>query len=289
MGTQGLAVEQMFKRVRVDVARESNNQQVPWESSSLNRDFSFAVTTLGPQVTQAPLGASRGTELALELAFWESVRDSRNPSDYQAYLEQYPQGRFTALARVRVQAAHVAATPAPVSRLATGAETLPPGRSGSQTSTSEIELSKGAGATVRGFPDGHLSYRFAGAAAMRTVDLGTAAAVSAVALSPEGLYVVAVSARQLHWVDLERGSVVRRTNWSADAPANVLGLQFSASGRWLLLKTQRQGQFSHQLIDVGNGQVVWEKPSATAVFDVDRPAIRLQDVAGHMDLMDLPS
>lgn len=37
----GLPVEQMFKRVRVGVAKETNEAQVPWESSSMKGDFSF--------------------------------------------------------------------------------------------------------------------------------------------------------------------------------------------------------------------------------------------------------
>lgn len=37
----GLAVEQLFKRIRIDVARETNQRQVPWESSSLMGDFCF--------------------------------------------------------------------------------------------------------------------------------------------------------------------------------------------------------------------------------------------------------
>ncbi|HUQ26822.1 MAG TPA: hypothetical protein VM140_14245 [Burkholderiales bacterium] len=39
-----------------------------------------------------------------EIAFWESVRDSRNPAELQAYLDQYPNGRFAALAKVRLAA-----------------------------------------------------------------------------------------------------------------------------------------------------------------------------------------
>lgn len=39
-----------------------------------------------------------------ELAFWESVKDSRNPEELRAYLSAYPEGRFVALARVRVEA-----------------------------------------------------------------------------------------------------------------------------------------------------------------------------------------
>jgi hypothetical protein len=33
-----------------------------------------------------------------ELAFWEAIKDTRDPSELAAYLEQYPAGAFTALA-----------------------------------------------------------------------------------------------------------------------------------------------------------------------------------------------
>lgn len=103
IATPGLAVEQMFKRVRVDVVQASNNQQVPWESSSLNRDFVFAsvAAIVAPNAAQA--AATSATELAVDLAFWEAVKDSKSAADYKAYLEQFPSGRFAALARVRMQ------------------------------------------------------------------------------------------------------------------------------------------------------------------------------------------
>jgi hypothetical protein len=55
------------------------------------------------------------------MVFWESVRSSSDPADFRAYLEQYPQGRFAALARNRLSAlnpkpetpAPAAAPPAP--------------------------------------------------------------------------------------------------------------------------------------------------------------------------------
>ncbi|CAG0973371.1 hypothetical protein BURK2_01428 [Burkholderiales bacterium] len=40
--TPGLKVEDVFKRVRVNVARGTGDQQMPWESSSLTGDFYFA-------------------------------------------------------------------------------------------------------------------------------------------------------------------------------------------------------------------------------------------------------
>jgi uncharacterized caspase-like protein len=39
--TPGLPVEQLFKRVRIGVAEETQRVQVPWESSSLTTEFCF--------------------------------------------------------------------------------------------------------------------------------------------------------------------------------------------------------------------------------------------------------
>lgn len=41
MMVQGLEVEQMFKRVRVDVLRDTQDRQVPWVNTSLTVNFSF--------------------------------------------------------------------------------------------------------------------------------------------------------------------------------------------------------------------------------------------------------
>jgi adenylate cyclase len=38
----------------------------------------------------------------VELAFWESVRDSENPVMFEAYLEKYSEGAFAALAKARL-------------------------------------------------------------------------------------------------------------------------------------------------------------------------------------------
>ncbi len=131
-----LPIEQMLKRVRVDVARSSNNGQVPWESSSLNRDFAFAS---GAPVLQAvPASpANAATEMALDLAFWDAVKGSSNAADYRAYLEQYPQGRFAALARLRAgaglapAAVTIAANPVPAPQAAAAAIAAVPVRADS--------------------------------------------------------------------------------------------------------------------------------------------------------------
>lgn len=39
---------------------------------------------------------------ALDLAFWNSVKDSNRREELEAYLEQHPNGHFAGLARVRL-------------------------------------------------------------------------------------------------------------------------------------------------------------------------------------------
>jgi len=45
--TPGIAVEQLFKKVRIGVAEETQRVQVPWESSSLTADFCFKSNAAG--------------------------------------------------------------------------------------------------------------------------------------------------------------------------------------------------------------------------------------------------
>lgn len=39
---------------------------------------------------------------SVEIVFWESIKESVRPADYEAYLEQYPEGNFAALAQTRL-------------------------------------------------------------------------------------------------------------------------------------------------------------------------------------------
>ena len=51
-----------------------------------------------------------------ELAYWNSIKDSRQASDYEAYLQAYPKGRFASLARARIQQLKTGAPPAPAAQ-----------------------------------------------------------------------------------------------------------------------------------------------------------------------------
>jgi uncharacterized caspase-like protein len=116
--TPGLPVEHVFKRVREGVVRETAEQQVPWESSSLQGEFAFV-----PGVSPAREAAA-DIDAAGELAFWNSIQSSTRADEYQAYLRQYPNGRFAVLAQTRL-AAFSAPPAAPSSSGVTPRDGLP--------------------------------------------------------------------------------------------------------------------------------------------------------------------
>ncbi|WP_186405227.1 caspase family protein [Candidatus Accumulibacter aalborgensis] len=102
----GLPVEEVFKQVRAAVRKESNNQQTPWENTALEGQFYFKVPApaVAPSVTPAPATARPGVpdNVALELALWESVKNSQRSTELQAYLTRFPDGTFAAVARGRL-------------------------------------------------------------------------------------------------------------------------------------------------------------------------------------------
>ncbi|WIM05378.1 MAG: caspase family protein [Candidatus Nitricoxidivorans perseverans] len=97
MAVPGLLVEQVFKQVRVGVMKDTGNLQVPWESSSLKGDFYFRTPPAAPIPASVPSADSS----AFELAFWDSIKQSTDAADFQAYLDQFPDGKFVRLAQSR--------------------------------------------------------------------------------------------------------------------------------------------------------------------------------------------
>src|ERR1044071_8600321 len=94
---QGLRVEDMFKRVRAGVRQDSAGRQVPWENTSLEAEFFFR--PLVTQVAEPPATLPDSSPLAIELAFWDTIKGSVQRADFDAYLRKYPSGQFADLAR----------------------------------------------------------------------------------------------------------------------------------------------------------------------------------------------
>ena len=70
----------------------------------------------GISAPEASSEASADSEVALELAFWNSVKDG-GPTELATYLERYPDGTFASLARTRLDAAALS-SPSPATATA---------------------------------------------------------------------------------------------------------------------------------------------------------------------------
>lgn len=77
-----------------------------------------AVDLPGTAALSDPSGAARLYRIGVmpkddaeqyELTFWESIKDSTQASDYEAYLQAYPKGRFAPLAKSRMERLRAAA------------------------------------------------------------------------------------------------------------------------------------------------------------------------------------
>jgi caspase domain-containing protein/YARHG domain-containing protein len=115
----GIPLEQVFKNTRKLVQAETNMQQTPWENSSITGDFFFvpgdqaAHPPSAPPPTPAALEQPAKPDANIEIAFWNSIKDSNNRNAFRSYLDQYPAGAFATLARLKLQELEQAAVPAP--------------------------------------------------------------------------------------------------------------------------------------------------------------------------------
>ncbi len=101
----GVEVRSMLTRVRRDVFEKTGGQQRPWDNSSLLREFYFVEPPAEAPPPPPPVAANSPDTALLEREriFWQGIQNSRVASDYQAYLELYPEGIFAPLARSRIE------------------------------------------------------------------------------------------------------------------------------------------------------------------------------------------
>ena len=131
----GLEVGLMFRKVRDAVLAATGGRQEPFVYGSLSSRGVYLTaraepdpkpSTVTPPAGDTPASdrltaeqlAAQRLAAERELLFWESVKDSSNPADFAAYLEQYPGGMFEALARNRMrEMEEPSAQPAPLTKL----------------------------------------------------------------------------------------------------------------------------------------------------------------------------
>ena len=99
----GMEIQQAMTKVRAQVNEETNKGQLPWGHTNLigsvylNQAAVLSETKLDASANAAPTVASD-----MELEFWRSVKDTNKTEELNAYLTNYPNGVFKALALARI-------------------------------------------------------------------------------------------------------------------------------------------------------------------------------------------
>jgi len=97
----GLTIEQVFKQTRRDVLMATAEKQIPWENSSLTREFYFM--DKDRQVSEKPSKSLPAVGTTFELAYWNSIKDSKSRTLFRSYLAKYPKGSFSPIAEEKVR------------------------------------------------------------------------------------------------------------------------------------------------------------------------------------------
>lgn len=105
LGEPGLEIRLMLGRVREDVVANTGGAQIPWVEEAVLGEFYFS------EKRGDAVGALSGGK-ADDVTFWRSIWRSTDRRDYEAYLAQFPDGAFAALAANRVHALRTSAPPA---------------------------------------------------------------------------------------------------------------------------------------------------------------------------------
>ncbi len=103
--------ENVPKRIAIDLG--STKQQRPFAVIEGYRadELVMAVTNSASNVAEATPNVAMVDPAAIELSFWDTIKNSTNPEDFKGYLEKYPDGQFASLARSRAQASRPTGNP----------------------------------------------------------------------------------------------------------------------------------------------------------------------------------
>ncbi len=93
-------IEDVFKRVRLNVRQQSQGRQIPWESTSLEGDFYFNPQSM--RKTADSTAKSVEEEFLAEKQDWEAIKDSRKVDDVYQYLRKYPNGFISEQAQFKL-------------------------------------------------------------------------------------------------------------------------------------------------------------------------------------------
>lgn len=96
--------EAVPKRIAIDLG--STKQQKPFAVIEGYRadELVLAVTSSATNTASMPGNIATVDPAAIELAYWDTIKNSNNPEDFKSYLAKYPDGQFAELAKSRSNA-----------------------------------------------------------------------------------------------------------------------------------------------------------------------------------------
>ncbi len=112
---QPLELSALFRRVRAQVLEATGGEQRPHEYGSLLGEHYLGGAS-GPGTVTVADGLSATVRAQQENLFWQSIVNSTDASDFEAYLRQFPAGTFRSLATNRLAALRGGSADAPGSR-----------------------------------------------------------------------------------------------------------------------------------------------------------------------------
>ena len=89
------------KRVQLDLGGDKNQRPFAIVDGYKADDLVISVVAKVPLAGSTVKTPDSVDLTAIELSFWDTIKTSSNPEDFKAYLQQYPNGRFATLARIR--------------------------------------------------------------------------------------------------------------------------------------------------------------------------------------------
>ncbi len=99
----GVEIQQAMTRVRAQVNDETSKNQLPWGHTNLTGEvYLNPVGIAADKPAETAAAAPTAPASPVELEFWRSVKDSSKVEELYAYLTNYPNGSFKALALARI-------------------------------------------------------------------------------------------------------------------------------------------------------------------------------------------
>ena len=105
MQVPGLKVEEVFKRVRIEVERETGGAQTPWEESSLRGEFYFkpAENTVVDETTVTdPITTATDPLKVPGRDTWTAIQNTRSKAVLRTFVAEYPDSIYAKFARARL-------------------------------------------------------------------------------------------------------------------------------------------------------------------------------------------